>query len=97
MPLSRRRGGQTGSYRLDDAHGVIGAQNYAQWSQNARQYLDQGGRIVKRGDSSFHIVSPAGLDWGTFDRMSGRGTNATLRPVKEDQDFEDVTDKFRNE
>lgn len=97
MALARRRGGYTGSNRLDDAHGVVGAQNYAQWSEGARKTLSEGGRILRRGDSTLHIVSPAGLDWGAFDRMSGKEMKGTLRPVKEDQDFEDVTHLFTNE
>lgn len=93
---ARRYGATTGaSYTGNLSPNLRDSQTFGTWQDSARRALQQGGRIVSNPDQSkFQVVSPAGRDWGTFDRMSGKEMKSTLRPVKGDEELQDITKEF---
>lgn len=88
-----RRGG-SGAGRGDDPYGVSTSRDLQNLVGRARS---QGGRILTNpNEDTFHIVSPSGRKWGTYERNAKKFTGGDLSPFSSQAngDLYDITDEL---
>jgi hypothetical protein len=97
QPVNRPASGNTGSRRLDDPYGVQKGRDFQKLLFTTRSH---GGRILSdQNKSTFHIVSPAGRNWGQYDVASNKFTGGDLSQMngKSNKDLYDITDELDGE